>query len=120
MFLLENDFKVALINPVTTDLKRKVSLKASKNDKKDSLLIAKILLDKDECRLVNKNVYKLRQLKQLTRHHHNLKEDLNRYKNRLQKCIDLVFPEFNSLFKTRYSNIYMRVLSTFSSVLVQI
>ena len=36
--------------------------------------------------------------KQLTRHSSQFKEELNVYTNRLQKCIDIVFPEFNSLF----------------------
>ena len=38
--------------------------------------------------------------KQLTRHHLNLKEEINVYSNRLQKSIDIVFPEFNKLFKS--------------------
>jgi Transposase and inactivated derivatives len=114
-FLLKNNLSVALINPIATDLKRKSKLKSSKNDKLDCLLITKVLLDKDDYRLVSLNHYHLRQLKQLTRHHHDLKEDLNVYKNRLQKNIDLVFPEFNSLFKSKYGIVYMRVLKLYSS-----
>lgn len=114
-FLLNHDFSVALINPVTTDFNRKSKLKSTKNDKQDSILIAKILLD-DECyRLVSTETYQLRQLKQLTRHHHDLKEELNMYKNRLQKNIDLVFPEFNTLFKTKYSCTYMNILKQYGS-----
>lgn len=117
-FLLNQDFTVALINPVTTDFNRKSKLKSSKNVKQDSMLIAKILLD-DECyRLVTKETYQLRQLKQLTRHHHDLKEELNVYKNRLQKNINLVFPEFNTLFKTKYSCTYMNILKQYGSASV--
>ncbi len=114
-FLLDHGFKVSLINPVTADQKRKAKLKSAKNDKKDAILISKILLDKDEYRIVTKSHYRLRQLKQLTRHHHHLMKDINVYKNRLQKHIDLVFPEFNSLFKSKYGIIYMRLLKQFSS-----
>lgn len=68
-YLLDLDFKVGLINPVTSDQKRKAKLKSAKNDKKDAVLISKILLDKDEYRVVTKQHYTLRQLKQLTHHH---------------------------------------------------
>ena len=53
--------------------------------------------------------------RQLTRHHHNLKEELNVYTNRLQKCIDIVFPEFNSLFNSKYGKVYMDILENFGS-----
>ena len=51
----------------------------------------------------------------MTRHHHNLKEELNVYTNRLQKSIDIVFPEFNTLFKSKYGTVYMNLLKTFGS-----
>ena len=38
----------------------------------------------------------------LTRHHHNLKEELERlYKPTCRKCVDIVFPEHNSLFNSK-------------------
>ena len=66
-------------------------------------------------RVTTVNRFDLYEQKQLTRHHHNLKEELNIYKNRLQKCIDIVFPEFNSLFNSKYGVVYMNVLKAFSS-----
>ena len=66
-------------------------------------------------RITKVNRFDVYEQKQLTRHHHNLKEELNIYKNRLQKCIDIVFPEFNSLFNSKYGIVYMNVLKTFSS-----
>ena len=51
----------------------------------------------------------------LTRHHHNLKEELNVYSNRLQKCIDIVFPEYNDLFESKYGIVYNNILKTFTS-----
>ena len=41
----------------------------------------------------------------LTREHHDLKEQLNVYTNKLQKCIDIVFPEYNSLFRSKYGTV---------------
>ncbi len=114
-FLLENGFRVGLINPITIEMKRKSKLKTAKNDKLDTMLIAQALVHKDEYRLVDMKTYHLRELKKLTRHHHDIKEDLNVYKNRLQKSIDLVFPEFNSLFGSKYGVTYMRLLECFRS-----
>ncbi|MBD0859185.1 IS110 family transposase, partial [Erysipelotrichaceae bacterium 7770_A6] len=51
--------------------------------------------------------FDLYEQKLLTREHHNLKEEENQLLNRLQKCIDVVFPEFNSLFKSKYGIVYM-------------
>ena len=118
LHLLENKYNVGLINPLTTEHKRKSKLKSAKNDKKDSILIAQTLLYKDEYRLVTLKHYKLRELKKLTRHHHDLKEEINAAKNRLQKSIDLVFPEYNKLFNSKYGKVYNALLKQFPSAKV--
>lgn len=117
-YLLDRRYTVALINPTTTDLTRKLQGGITKNDLLDSLTICDVI----SCNHRNKpyrvtklNRFDLYEQKQLTRHHHNLKEELNTYKNRLQKCIDIVFPEFNSLFHSKYGIVYMNILKAFSS-----
>ncbi|WP_370749225.1 IS110 family transposase [Eubacterium sp.] len=93
-FLLDNKFIVALINPTTTDLTRKAQSDITKNDELDTLTICDVLASsqrKKSYRITKVNRFDLYEQKQLTRHHHNLKEELNVYKNRLQKCIDIVF-----------------------------
>ena len=117
-YLLEKNFTVALINPKTTDYTRKMQNGITKNDKLDTLTICDVLdtpVRKKQYRITKVNSFDLYEQKQLTRHHHNLKEELNVYTNRLQKCIDIVFPEFNSLFSSKYGIIYMNVLKTFGS-----
>ena len=57
----------------------------------------------------------MKQARELTRYHASITEDINQKKNRLQKCIDIVIPEFNSWFKTKYSKTYMAVLKEFGS-----
>ena len=117
-FLLDNRYTVALINPTTTDLARKLQGDISKNDPLDSLTICDVISSnnrKKPYRITTVNRFDLYEQKQLTRHHHNLKEELNIYKNRLQKCIDIVFPEFNSLFRSKYGIVYMNILKNFSS-----
>ena len=117
-YLLDNRFTVALINPTTTDLTRKLQGGITKNDPLDSLTICDVIGSnqrKKPYRITKVNRFDLYEQKQLTRHHHNLKEELNIYKCRLQKCIDIVFPEFNSLFRSKYGIVYMNILKTFSS-----
>lgn len=117
-YLLDNKYTVALINPTTTDLTRKLQGGITKNDPLDSITICDVISSnqrKKPYRVTKVNRFDLYEQKQLTRHHHNLKEELNTYKNRLQKCIDIVFPEFNSLFKSKYGVVYMSVLKTFAS-----
>ena len=117
-YLLDNQYTVALINPTTTDLTRKIQGGITKNDPLDSITICDVISSnqrKKPYRITKVNNFDLYEQKQLTRHHHNLKEELNIYKNRLQKCIDIVFPEFNSLFNSKYGVVYMSVLKTFSS-----
>lgn len=117
-YLLDSRYTVALINPTTTDLTRKLQGGITKNDPLDSLTICDVIGSnqrKKPYRVTKVNRFELYEQKQLTRHHHNLKEELNIYKNRLQKCIDIVFPEFNSLFRSKYGVVYMNILKTFSS-----
>lgn len=117
-YLLDNRYTAALINPTTTDLTRKIQGGITKNDTLDSITICDVISSnqrKKPYRITKVNRFDLYEQKQLTRHHHNLKEELNIYKNRLQKCIDIVFPEFNSLFNSKYGIVYMNVLKTFSS-----
>lgn len=115
-YLLDKHFCVALINPVTTDLTRKLQGGISKNDKLDSLTICDVIGSssrKKPYRISKVNSFDLYEQRQLTRHHHNLKEELNIHTNRLQKCIDIVFPEYNSLFKSKYGIVYMEILRKF-------
>lgn len=109
LFLLDHNFEVGLINPIITDAERKKKIRKTKNDKIDSLLICNVLVSKDFTRITKQKLL-LREMKQLTRYHASLNESLNQHKNRLQVCIDIVFPEFNSLFKSKYSRPYMALL----------
>lgn len=117
-YLLKLNYTVALINPVTTDLTRRLQGGISKNDKLDTLTICDVLLSsnrKQVYRITKINTFEFYEQKQLTRHRHNLKETLNVHMNRLQKSIDIVFPEFNQLFKSKYGKVYMNILRTFPS-----
>ena len=116
--LLTKHFNVALINPVVTDMTRKLQGGITKNDPLDSQTICDVIGSnsrKKPYRITKMNRFDLYEQRQLTRHHHDLKEELNVYMNRLQKCIDIVFPEYNSLFGSKYGTVYMAVLKDLSS-----
>lgn len=117
-YLLDRQYSVALINPVTTDFARKLSGSVTKTDKLDTGTICDVLASnqkKKPYRISKFSSFDMYEQRQLTREHHNLKEQLNQLTNRLQKSIDIVFPEYNSLFNTKYGKVYMNVLQTFSS-----
>lgn len=117
-YLLDRKYKVALINPLTTDLTRKASGSTAKTDRLDTSTICEVLSSnklKKPYRISEFSSFDLYEQRGLTRHHHNLKEELNVYTNRLQKCIDIVFPEYNSLFSSKYGAVYMNVLKAYSS-----
>ena len=117
-YLLDRKFNVALINPTATDFTRKANGSISKNDRLDTLTICDVLSSnkpKKPYRISKFSSFDLYEQRGLTRHHHNLKEEINVYTNRLQKCIDIVFPEYNSLFPSKYGRVYISVLKTYGS-----
>lgn len=117
-YLLDDGFTVVLINPVATDMQRKMQGGTSKTDNLDTLTICDVIGSnqrRKSYRISKVNSFALYEQKLLTREHHDLKESLNPLKNKLQKSIDIVFPEYNDLFKSKYGKVYMEVLKTFSS-----
>lgn len=116
--LLSKGYTVALINPTATDLTRKLQGGVSKNDELDTITICDVISSNSSKKpyIISKiDSFELFEQRQLTRHHHNLKEELNVYTNRLQKCIDIIFPEFNSLFKNKYGKVFINLLKSFGS-----
>ena len=83
-FLLDSHFDVALINPKTTDLTRRLQGGITKNDRLDTLTICDVLdtpQRKNQYRISHVSSFDLYEQKQLTRQHHHLKEELNVYFN---------------------------------------
>lgn len=114
-FLLEKKFTVKYINPRSTSLRRKELGITAKNDKKDSLLIAEMLSEKKFWRSVSRSSLETARLREITRLYHQLQEQQNQDMNRLQRALDIVFPEVNKLSWTRYSKAYMQFLAAYSS-----
>lgn len=115
LFLLIKKLSVAMINPLSTDAFRKAALKSTKTDKEDARFICQVLMYPQLYRRVTLSDYDYTEIRELTRYHHNMQETNTRYKQKLQKDLDLVFPEFNSLFSAPYGPTYMRILDNFQS-----
>lgn len=113
-FLLNKGFEVGIINPLTTDAFRKQRIRKTKNDSIDALLICSVLESRQYTTLTKKKLI-LREGKQLSRYRQELVKQLNMTKNQFQADIDLAFPEFNTIFKTKYSKTYMAVVKEFPS-----
>lgn len=63
-FLVENDFNVKVINPIQSEAFRKMYIRQTKNDSKDSFIIAQIMRfgQYSETKLSEENIIALRQL----------------------------------------------------------
>ena len=113
--LLNHKATVAMINPVSTDAMRKATLKSVKTDKEDTKNIGIVLQNPYLYRIVRMSDLDSHPMRELTRYHHNMQEACTRYKEQLQKDLDKVFPEYNSLFSASYGPVYMRILEMFQS-----
>jgi hypothetical protein len=101
-----------MLNPIVTSHIRKASNKA-KNDRIDCFVIANTMMNPNFYRDQQVQSIDYATIRQLTRMHHTHTEEINRYKCQLQKSIDIVFPEFNSLLNTKYSKTYLEILDTY-------
>lgn len=82
--------EVALINPLTTDAKRKSKIRKTKNDKKDTFLICSVLFDRDYTR-VTQHKLDMKQARELTRYHASIAEDINQKKTNFRNVLISLF-----------------------------
>ena len=99
-FLFKQHFKVALINPLQTSHLRKANIRDAKNDRLDSLNIARSLIF-GKLNFVSEKNIDCFSLKKLTRFRSNLIKQRSKAKIQLTSLLDLLFPELQYLFKTK-------------------
>ena len=110
-YLMAADYRVCVVNPMQVHAMRKLkSLSGVKNDRIDSWLIAETLRqgDYDETRLATDEV---QALKQLTRYHQGLKQELAAVKTQAICVLDAYFPEYAGLFSDVFGAASLRVLA---------
>lgn len=110
-YLMAAGYRVCVVNPMQVHAMRKLkSLSGVKNDRIDSWLIAETLRqgDYDETRLATDEV---QALKQLTRYHQGLKQELATVKTQAICVLDAYFPEYAGLFSDMFGAASLRVLA---------
>lgn len=110
-YLTAAGYRACVVNPMQVSAMRKLKgLSGVKNDRIDSLLIAETLRqgDYDETRLATDEV---QALKQLTRYHQGLKQELATVKTQAICVLDAYFPEYAGLFSDMFGAASLKVLS---------
>ena len=110
-YLMAAGYRVCVVNPMQVHAMRKLkSLSGVKNDRIDSWLIAETLRqgDYDETRLATDEV---QALKQLTRYHQGLKQELAAVKTQAICVLDAYFPESAALFSDMFGAASLKVLA---------
>ena len=110
-YLMAAGYRVCVVNPMQVHAMRKLkSLAGVKNDRIDSWLVAETLRqgDYDETRLATDEV---QALKQLTRYHQGLKQELAAVKTQAICVLDAYFPEYAALFSDMFGAASLKVLA---------
>lgn len=98
-FLVSNNYKVCVINPIQTSTMRKNNIRKTKTDKVDSYIIAKTLLMYPH-RFFTSYDIDLLHLKNLGRFRQKLIKQRTRLKIQLTSYVDQAFPELQYFFKS--------------------
>ncbi|MBQ9370282.1 MAG: IS110 family transposase [Clostridia bacterium] len=101
-FLKENKLTVVALNPLTVNMYRKSrSLRNTKTDKSDARFIAEVTAETE----VDKRRHILSDintLKSLTRYRYRVLKTMQTMKNRYRRVLQIVFPEFETIFNVNY------------------
>lgn len=108
-FLAELGYSVKVINPIQSDAFRKMYIRQTKNDSKDSYIIAQIMRfgEYSETTLSEENIVALRQL---SRYRFALVDEISDCKRRVVSLLDQVFPEYEKLFSDTFGRSSQEVL----------
>jgi transposase len=100
-FFLELGYDVKVINPIQSEAFRKMYIRQTKNDSKDSFIIAQIMRfgQFSATTLSEENIVALRQL---SRYRLALVDSCGDCKRRVIALLDQVFPEYDSLFSDTF------------------
>lgn len=96
-FLLEKSYTINVINPIQSDSFRNLYIRQTKNDTKDSFIIAEVIRFGrfTTTKLADD---KLLSLRQLCRYRLSLVDSISELKCRIITILDQVFPEYEKVF----------------------
>lgn len=111
-YLLENGFTVKVINPIQSEAFRRMYIRQTKNDSRDSFIIAQIMRfgQFSSTHLSEENIVAMRQL---SRYRLSLVDTCGDCKRRIIALLDQVFPEYADLFSDTFGVTSQEVLSKY-------
>lgn len=109
-FLFDKGYQVNVINPISSDAVRNLFLRKTKNDSRDSFLIAEtIRIGRfSNTELADEDILSMRQL---CRHRMDLVDYISDQKRKIIGVMDRVFPEYQTLFSDMFGKTSTELLS---------
>lgn len=111
-FLVKAGYRVDVINPIVTSASISGDIRGRKTDKGDALAIARVVL-RGETLARHDTRASSRRLMALTRHRSFMVGQRSDLKRHLQGLLDVVFPEFHTLFEETSSTFAMELLRAY-------
>ena len=110
--LVNLNFNVFVINPIQTNTFRKMYIRKTKNDSKDSYIIAQIMRfgEFSSFSISDENIFAIRQL---SRYRSSLVDECSNWKRKVITILDQVFPEYSDLFSDTFGVTSKEVLSKY-------
>lgn len=110
--LVNLNFNVFVINPIQTDAFRKMYIRKTKNDSKDSYIIAQIMRfgEFSSSTISDENIFAIRQL---SRYRSSLVDECSNWKRKVITILDQVFPEYSDLFSDTFGVTSKELLSKY-------
>ena len=115
--LLEQNYSVMMINPILTNMARKAAIvHSAKNDNLDAQTICKYMIDhSDKFSPYTLSLYHNEALKSLSRKRFFIVEDLRKAKLSVNSLVQVIFPEFKTLFSNIYGDSAIAILKTYGA-----
>lgn len=111
-FLIELEYEVKVINPIQSEAFRKMYIRQTKNDSKDSFIIAQIMrFGQFSTTSMSEEV--IVAMRQLSRYRLALVDACGDCKRRVIALLDQVFPEYSSLFSDIFGVTSKEILSQY-------
>ena len=111
-FLMESGFEAFVVNPLITHSIKNIGIRKVKNDKLDSIGIAKLGLKPDlQVSVIPAKL--VLELRSLTRNYYNLVDIRSSYVNQLKAHLHTVFPQYLDIFSDVTGNTSMMILENY-------
>jgi len=113
-YLVKSGFEVFVLNPLITDSNKNSGIRKVKNDKSDSLRIAKTGYTHDlKVSLIPSDL--VINLRSLSSEYYNLSDSKTAYVNKLHKELRMVFPSYSKVFSNLTGKTSILLLKTYKT-----